>query len=480
VPLDAAAAQQRVDEEAAGIGAQLLGELSDFLARFVAFPGDHHRTAAALWTVHTHALDAFESTPRLAVLSPEKGSGKTRLLEVLELLCPRARHASNLSAAALFRLVAGEQITLLFDEVDTIFGPAATQHEELRGLLNAGHRRGAVAYRCVGEPAKMKVEGFPAFAAVALAGIGDLPDTVLDRSILVRMRRRAPEEHVEPFRRRYVAPAASALCDRIAEWAKTVASELEAAEPTMPPGVTDRPADCWEPLLAVADLAGGQWPERARQAALALILERQAADPSLGVRLLGDVFVVFKASGANRLSSAELAERLTELDEAPWGDLRGKTLDTRGLAHRLRRYEIRSHNVRLPDGSQSKGYERADFVDVWRRYLPSSTDQASQASPNGNQPSHIRDRSQAALPLTCDGTDGTIGTDLLDKGTQWDEEAPVKSVPSGSATVPDDFDPYGDVFDLSPDEIDEHMRRQPIDDAPPLAADAFNCEEEFA
>ena len=132
------------------------------------------------------------------MVSPEKGSGKTRLLEVLELLTPTARHAVNMTAAALFRAVEMDQPTLLFDEADTYFGPkAAKDHEELRGLVNAGHRRGAVAYRVVGKGAEMSVKAFPAFAAVALAGIGDLPDTILDRSVLIRMRRRAPDETVE-------------------------------------------------------------------------------------------------------------------------------------------------------------------------------------------------------------------------------------------------------------------------------------------
>jgi len=424
-------------------GAALLHDLAVFLGRYVAFPSEQHKTAVGLWVVHTHALAAFESTPRLAVLSPEKGSGKTRLLEVLELLCPRARHASNLTAAAMFRLVTAEQPTLLFDEVDTIFGPAASQHEELRGMLNAGHRRGAVAYRCVGEPSNMKVQAFPAFAAVALAGIGDLPDTLIDRSILVRMRRRAPDEVVEPFRRRYVKPEAEELHDRLAKWVSDVADVLADAEPTMPAGVTDRAADCWEALLAIADIAGGGWPSRARQAAVAIIGERQNADPSLGVRLLGDVHAVFGASDTERMASADLAKRLAELEEAPWGDLRGKVLDARGLAQRLRRYSIRPHNVRLGE-HQAKGYEWSDFVDAWRRYLPLSADepsQASQPSLNGNHPSHVPDSSQGSLSLTRAGTDGTDGTDIPHGEARRDDDGTSLNVPDGSVSVPDEAEP---------------------------------------
>jgi hypothetical protein len=180
------------------------------------------------------------------VLSAEKGSGKTRTLEVLELLVPRPMHAVSATAAALFRAVEASQPTLLFDEADTYFGPMAKgDTEELRALVNAGHRKGAVAYRCFGDPSKMEVRAYPAFCAVALAGIGDLPPTILDRAVLVRMRRRAPDEHVEPFRRRKAAKDADDLRDGLATWTEAYRDQLADAEPEMPPGLVDRPADVW-------------------------------------------------------------------------------------------------------------------------------------------------------------------------------------------------------------------------------------------
>ncbi len=161
--------------------------------------------------------------------------------------------------------------TILFDEIDTIFGPKAKEHEELRGLLNAGHRRSGVAYRCVGEGTKQTVVEFPAYAAVALAGLGKLPDTILTRSIVIRMRRRAPDEHVEPYRARVHEPEGWKLRGMLADWTATAAEQLTGYWPEMPPGVTDRPADVWEPLLAVADAAGGPWPDRARDACTWLV-----------------------------------------------------------------------------------------------------------------------------------------------------------------------------------------------------------------
>lgn len=173
------------------MSSDLLDELDGLLGRFIAFPSDHARHAVVLWVLHCHALDAFESTPRLALLSPEKGSGKTRTLELLSLVVPTPMHAVNMSAAALYRVVGDRQPTLLLDECDTYLGNTiAKQHEDLRGLINAGHRRGAMTYRGEVSGKSVAVVEFPAFAACALAGIGDLPDTILDRSIIVAMKRR--------------------------------------------------------------------------------------------------------------------------------------------------------------------------------------------------------------------------------------------------------------------------------------------------
>jgi Protein of unknown function (DUF3631) len=210
-------------------------------------------------------MEASESTPRLAFLSPEPASGKTRALEVSELLVPNPVEAVNVSPAYLFRNVGddGAKPTLLQDEVDTIFGPKAKENEKIRGLYNAGHRRGAVAGRCVVHGKQVKTEEISAFCAVALAGLVWLPDTILTRAVIIRMRRRAPDEKVTAFRRRVHAPEGHALRDRLAAWAKQVMDAMTAARPVMPPGIEDRNADVWESLLAVADGVGGQWPDRA-------------------------------------------------------------------------------------------------------------------------------------------------------------------------------------------------------------------------
>src|SRR4051812_7579037 len=256
----------REQTSAAKGGAKLLDDVQAFLSRFVSYPSEAARSAHALWIVHAHLMDAWESTPRLAFLSPEPGSGKTRALEVSELLVPNPVEAVNVTPAYLFRKVGAEEgrPTILYDEIDTVFGPKAKDNEEIRGLLNAGHRRGAVAGRCVVRGKLVETEEIPAYCAVALAGLGGLPDTLMSRSIVIRMRRRAPTEIVKPYRRRDEIVEGHELRDRVARWAASVVEQATASRPEMPASIVDRDADVWESLLAVADLAGGEWPELAR------------------------------------------------------------------------------------------------------------------------------------------------------------------------------------------------------------------------
>lgn len=226
------------------VGAELLDDIRAFLRRFVVYPSDHELIAHTLWIAHCWFMEAWDSTPRIAFLSPEPGSGKSRALEVTEPLVPRPVHAINCTPAYLFRRVADPvgRPTVLYDECDTLFGPKAKEHEEIRGVINAGHRKGAVAGRCVIRGKIVETEELPAYCAVALAGLDDLPDTIMSRSIVVRMRRRAPTEPVEPWRPRVNGPEAEKLHDRLANWAAAI-NPLESGWPAMPDGVTDRRPD---------------------------------------------------------------------------------------------------------------------------------------------------------------------------------------------------------------------------------------------
>jgi Protein of unknown function (DUF3631) len=389
-------------------GAALLSDVESFLARFVVYPSEHARVAHVLWIAHAHNMEVWESTPRIAFLSPEPGSGKTRALEVTELLVPRPVLAVNCTSAFLFRRVADPDglPTILFDEIDTVFGPRAkSENEDIRGLLNAGHRKGAVAGRCVVKGKRIETEELPAYAPVALAGLDDLPATLESRTVVIRMRRRAPDELVQPFRRRECESQASTIREALAAFAQTIpAGEW----PDMPAGIADRNADVWEALLAVADAAGGTWPERARVTAVTHVTDAMGGTPSLGVRLLADLRTIFGDS--EHMLTVSILEALNGLDEAPWGDLRGRPLDARGLSRRLAKYGVERRLVRLGN-VVGRGYSRADLSDPWRRYL----------DPNVT---HVE-----ANPMRrVKGEEGRSGLSVLGLGTP--PQGPVTSVTS--------------------------------------------------
>ncbi len=344
----------------------LLDHLAAFVRRFVVL-SRAQGAVVALWTLHTHALEAADSTPYIAITSAEKRSGKTRLLEVLAELVARPLSTANISEAALFRSIAQDAPTLLFDEIDAIFGVKARDREDLRGLVNAGHRRGA-SVRRVGGANRDKLEAFPVFCPKALAGIGQLPDTVADRAIPIRLERRAPDERVERGRLRRIKLESEPLRERAERWAaEETVDRLRHAEPELPEQLDDRAQDGAEPLLAIADLAGGDWPVRARRAFVELHGAPAPDEDSLGVRLLSDLRAVFGTR--DRMTSADLATALDGLEEAPWADLWGRELDARGLARRLRPYGIAPHSIQFESG-KARGYRREQFEDAWKRYLP--------------------------------------------------------------------------------------------------------------
>ncbi|MFJ5883247.1 DUF3631 domain-containing protein [Kitasatospora cineracea] len=358
-------------------GAALLDAVEAHHRRFNVFPSEAAYVAVVLWDAHAHLLDCFDSTPRIAFLSPEPGSGKSRAMEVINTLTPRAMFTTDVSPAALFRSVSDPEArpTVLFDEVDTTFGPKAAGNEDLRGLINSGHRRSGEVHRCVGDGGSQTVQAFPVYAALAMGGLGDLPDTIMSRSIIIRMRRRAPNEKIEPFRERKNVPEGHVLRKRLAAWADSVREHLIDVWPEMPEGISDRPADVWEPLLAVADAAGGHWPARARAACLELVNAAKANDKgSVGIRLLADLRDIF--GPAERMLTSDLLGKLAELDDAPWADLDGKPITSRALARMLGDYvtadgdPIKPRTIKTGPRSGAKGYYAADLADAWLRYCP--------------------------------------------------------------------------------------------------------------
>lgn len=355
-------------------GAELLDDIEAFARRFLAFPTAHCLVVLVLWAVHTWAVGAFYVTPRLVLDSPEPGSGKTRVLEVLALLCHAAKLTLSTTTAALYRRIAAagdKPPTVLQDEADRVFSSKTPQSEDLVALYNSGYKRGATVDRCEGDTKNMRVVEFPVFAPVALAGLaGKMPATILDRAVSMHMRRRAPDEQIDEFRERDARIDAAPLRDRIEAWALANFQELSAARPKMPEGVRDRPAEVWEALLATADIAGGQWPARAREACRHFVLDGDPQDKiSMGLRLLRDLQTVF--ADEDRMFSSDIVSALTSDSEAEWCDLWGKPLDQRRLAKELKRYGVESQEVRI-GAVNRKGYVVAGdtgLAQAWHRYL---------------------------------------------------------------------------------------------------------------
>jgi Protein of unknown function (DUF3631) len=345
--------------------------VASYLSRFVCYPNQHALVAHTLWIAHTWLLDEFDTTPRLAFMSQEPRSGKTRALEVSEHLVCEPLLGFSMSSAVVVRLVSERRRTVLFDEVDAVYGTAKRQeaHADLVAYMNAGYRRGAKSYRCSTGNGKVETLTFDAFAPLALAGLRDLPDALASRSIIIRMRRRSPDEEVESFRIKHHVPQAKPIKDGLEDWCQWAAGKLK--EPELPAGVEDRAADCWEPLLSIADVYGGPWPADARAAAVHFT-KANAEDEarSSGVELLAHIREAF--SGEEQIPSKVLIDRLCTRDESPWATARrGNPIDEMGLARRLRGYGIKPRKLRL--GAQTpRGYRAPDFLDAWRRYLPSN------------------------------------------------------------------------------------------------------------
>jgi hypothetical protein len=369
----------RIDARAED-GAVVLDDLALWFAEHLSLPSDHYATVLALWAAHTHLIDRFESTPRLAVLSPEKQCGKTRALELLDLVCDGAERLSDASASYMFRRIAEGSVTILLDEADAIWkrGKADESADALRSICNAGHRKGAYVGRVHMNGKAAELQRHAVYAPVALAGIGNcLPDTILDRSIVLTMRRIAPYERVTEYRERTTGPAGRELRERLAAWAASVADMIGSEWPEMPAGVRDRAADVWEPLIVVADLAGGDWPLRVRDACAVLIGASTEDTTSLAVRLLHDLYEVFRDGDeiAPARSTETILDKLHGMDEAPWGDWYGRRFAPRDLARMLRPFGVKSQTVRIGE-TTAKGYRSDDLRDPWARYgvLPTPSD----------------------------------------------------------------------------------------------------------
>ena len=344
-------------------GAKLLDDIEKEFRRYIVLP-EGAGEALALWTLHAWTADAGDISPFLVLVSPTKRCGKTNVLIILLYLTPRSELASNISASALFRYIEEVRPTLLIDEADSF----VKDNEEMRGILNSGHTRTAAhVIRNVEVNGEHKPRRFSTWAPKAIATIWTLADTLEDRAIVVQLQRKPKTASVVRLRKRDSEKFAT-LRRQAARWAHDNFSRLSDPEPDIPEALNDRAADNWRPLLAIADLAGGAWPGRAREAACLLSGEGHDST-SINVELLADIQGAF--GDADVIRSADLVAKLVADPEKPWVEWKhGKPITQKQLAGLLRPFGIISEEVHPPEQTHGKGYKRVRFEEAWEAYLP--------------------------------------------------------------------------------------------------------------
>lgn len=341
--------------------AALLTEISNTIKRFiVCSPETAH--AATLWIAMTWFIDVIAIAPLAVITAPEKRCGKSQLLFLLGRLVNRPLSASNITTAALFRSIDAWQPTLLIDEADAFL----RENEELRGIINCGHTRdSAKIIRVVGDD--FTPTAFNVWGAKALAGIGHLSDTLMDRAIVLELRRKLADEKIE--RLRHAEPHLfQTLTAKLARFSQDYAEAIQQARPDLPQTLHDRAQDNWEPLLAIADIAGSEWPRLARTAAM-MIATQEESSQSIGIELLSDIQEIFEIQNLDRIGSAELIQQLCADEEKPWATFnRGASIKPRQIAKQLKDFSISSHTIRL-GFTTAKGYLKSQFADAFARYL---------------------------------------------------------------------------------------------------------------
>lgn len=397
----------------------------------------------ALWILHTYALDRFSISPRLAITSPQPGCGKTTLLDVIFRLVWRPLFTSNASASTIFRIVEAERPCLLIDEGDTFL----KDKEDLRGILNSGHRRGGAVLRTIGDD--HEVRSFSTFSAAAIAMIGKMHATLEDRSVSIEMARRKPGEDVLQFRYDQTEDL-----DRLASMARRFMEDNAHYLPEIDPnthGLSNRPADNWRPLLAIAELIGDRWPAIARDAAL-IANQREKTETSGGM-LLADIAAIFNERKVDRISSADLANTLATMEGRPWAEFgrSQKPITPNALARALSAFGIAPGGLRLDDRTP-RGYQLQQFADAFERYLGQGDSEPQQR----NNPDEMG---------TSSAFQSATGSDVLHSESG---EKPLQDNACGGVAVADTLD---DAFEeraailqfdggLSRSEAEEIARRE--------------------
>lgn len=352
----------------------ILDDVYDYLGRFIVYPNDHARVIHTLWIVHTHLIDAFDYTPRLCILSAEKRSGKSTLVKLTKVLSQKGEAFVNPSPASIYSIIEERQNeeppcvpTLCIDEQDRLWTKKETA--DIIAILDQGFERdndGVPRVRQDSRTQKRTIDRFNTFCPVLLAGIenSNIPETILDRSVVIRMKRRISSEPIERFRTRYKTSAVE-LRHKIEDWAKENVEKVKSVIPVIPSDIDDRYADICEPLFAITELVTDvtdvtvvtRWKEALINAINSYASKRVDEEPSRNIlwlmevkSIIGDRDRVFKQEVVR-----ELEDRLSM---------------TRNIINALlRKFEIpKDKPIRIIDKTE-RGWYSSDWADVFSRYL---------------------------------------------------------------------------------------------------------------
>lgn len=369
-------------------GAVLIEEIMALVRRHVIM-SEHESIVTALWVLLTYVESYVDVLPILAITSPQKRCGKTTLLSILRRLVRRPLAVSSVTPAALFRSVEKWTPTLLIDEADTFL----KDNEQLRGILNAGHARD-LAYTLRTNPETLEPERFSTWAPKAIACIGKLPDTLIDRSVHLRLERRTCVESIAKLR-----DANTEVFERLPSqamrWALDNGDKIRVARPPIPHVLNDRAGDNWFPLLAIAIVAGRDWYERVAMCAVTVNSSDDLGE-TLPIAVLSALRKIFR-QGAGFLPTDEILRAVNEDKEAPWADWEnGMTPEKLGRI--LKSFAVKSEQ-RQQDGERHRGYSLKALQPVFDRYLTPLL-----PPPNENWPQPVHLPADQVLEPLCDCT----------------------------------------------------------------------------
>jgi hypothetical protein len=348
--------------------AELLETCCQWIQRFIVVSGDQKAILAA-WILHTWTFEAGDITPYLHITAPERECGKSDLMRAVAVVSACPVRSGGMTAAALVRCIDAKKPTIFLDEMDAQFRGDKEYAETLRGILNEGFQRDGQFMKCDGKSNELR--DFNVYCPKCFAGIGQLPETVSSRSIVIEMRRKTDQEKVEQLRSRAVRECSRPIRARLESWKKRGAeSQLERIRPDPLQGLGARQNDIAEPLLCVGTLAGPVWLQRLSDALIVVLKGAPSENVSIGVTLLTDIRSIFNDLNTDRVTSEALAERLCGIEGRPWAEWsHGKCLTPNNLARQLAKYRIHPGKVRI--GSKTfQGYMREVFNDTWERYCP--------------------------------------------------------------------------------------------------------------